>query len=104
MISAGRLREPLKLYGVTKTVNSLGEPVKTNVFIKNLRGEVKYDSGEEKESDGQLYAAQTITFRIRYDSNITETNLIEFRGSMYDIRFISHVLKFETILQTSKHK
>jgi SPP1 family predicted phage head-tail adaptor len=101
---AGNLREPIKLFAITKEINNLGEPVKSNVFVKNIRSEVKYDSGQEKESDGQLTAQQIITFNMRYDSTIDETMLIEFRGNMYDIRYISHVLKYETILKTTKRK
>ena len=100
----GNLREPLKVYSITKTINSLGEPIRTNVLFKTVRGEIVYDNGEEKENNGQMTALQTITFNIRYDASITETMLIEFRGNLFDIRYISHIIKVKTIIKTTKRK
>ena len=101
---AGNLRDPIKIYTVTKTVNTLGEPVKSNVLLKSTRADVQWDSGDEKEQNSQLTPIQTITFNIRFDLSIDETMVIEFRGCLYDIRFISHILREKTIIKTTKRK
>ena len=101
---SGTLRESVKLYSIDRTVNSLGEPVKSNVFVKNIRVSVKYDNGTEKESDSQLMVQQVLTFSMRYDPTITETMVIEYLGKLYDIRFISHLLRVETYIKATKQK
>ena len=101
---AGNLRDPIKIHAISKTVNFLGEPVKSNVLLKSTRADVQWDNGDEKEQNSQLTPVQTVTFNIRFDLSIDETMLVEFRGAMYDIRFISHILREKTILKTTKRK
>ena len=62
--------------------------VKTNVLYKSVRSEVKYDGGKEAEKDGQLTPIQTITFNIRYNKEIKEDMIIEYRTKFYNIRYI----------------
>ena len=101
---AGNLRDPIKIYNVIGGPNDLGELRKFPAYLKSTRADVQWDNGDEKEQDYQLTVQQTVTFNIRFDLTINETMVIGFRGSWYDIRFISHIGREKTIIKTTKRK
>ena len=100
----GKMTETINIYTSSKTTNSLGEIIKTNVLHVKVRAEVVYKTGNEIESDGQLTPMQTVIFNIRYNPSIKEDMSIEHNGKFYNIRFINPIDKTVTSILTTKSK
>ena len=86
---AGLLRYSISIYSLEKAKDELGSTVTNRVLYKTVRAERKIVNGSESEKDSQLTAIQQVVFRLRYDSGIDETMVVEFEGKFYNILYIN---------------
>lgn len=85
MIFSGQLTEQLKFYHIKETQSESGyKEVNEEYYMtrraERLKGKEKYVIDAE-----ELYHSNELTFRLRYEKVITETDVVVFRDERYMI-------------------
>jgi SPP1 family predicted phage head-tail adaptor len=102
--NVGRLDERIKIQSIGSTENDFGEPIVHEVLgegdtEQEVSAQVIVKSGTEKNEDNKDVSIRNIRFRVRYLSNISETDIIRYRGKVYDIEFLEDQRRYgQTII------
>ena len=83
---AGRMRNVVNVMEPTTNSDATGQETYSYALYRKVFASYERD-GFTKNEDGYIQASghETISFKLRYDPNITYNHLIEFNGIMYRI-------------------
>lgn len=85
--SAGELDQRVKFLRETKTDDDMGGSLVTWPEIAEVWAKVRPMSGAEREHSDRLNAEANYLIVIRYRSDITESDVAEWKGVRFNIRF-----------------
>jgi SPP1 family predicted phage head-tail adaptor len=85
--SAGELDQRVKVLRETKVDDGMGGNTVTWPEIAEVWAKVRPMSGAEREHSDRLNAEANYLIVIRYRSDITETDIAEWKGTRFNIRF-----------------
>ena len=85
----GNLDRRIIIQQYSESADSFGERDKTWTTYSTVWAEKIDGSGSEKDVNNQIVAEQSIDFRIRYDSGVTEEMRINYDSKHYNIESIS---------------
>lgn len=86
---AGRLDKRITIEQVSTSQNAKGEPIESWSTLDTVWAEVYPVRGSETFEGQQVYAENTLGFRIRYRSDVTRKMRIDHGGTKYDIEAIN---------------
>lgn len=85
MIYSGQLTEILKFFQVVESQSESGFKHTEEVFMFQVRAErIKNRETYTVDAD-EIFHASELRFRLRYRKEITETNIVEYKGQRYRI-------------------
>ena len=90
-MKAGDLRHPLTLMAPETTVNAVGRPVKTwrdHVTVYAAKADV---SGREFYQAQAYHAEDTVTWTLRWRSDVTPECRVRHGGQVYEIIEVNHL-------------
>ena len=85
MIYSGQLTEILKFYRVVETQSESGFKSTEEIFMFRVRAERLKSKMEFGVDAGEIFHSSSLTFRLRYRREISETNIVEYEGQRYRI-------------------
>lgn len=85
MIYSGQLTEILKFYRVVETQSGSGFKHTEEVLMFSVRAERLKNRENYVVDADELFHSSELTFRLRYRSEINETNIVEYEGQRYRI-------------------
>ena len=91
MANAGQLNRRVTIGIMTDGINSETGRDEGCTFVPlcTVWAGVKHVRGSEMFQAAAVHAEQTVTFTIRYREGLTEKNIIEYSGTLYNIRAIN---------------
>jgi SPP1 family predicted phage head-tail adaptor len=100
---SGRLRERITILSRSVTLDALGQEDITWSSIGSFWAEAVYSTskgdGNETFSAGQLQDMNTIRFRVRYNTAVTQEHRLEWNSVGYDIVAVTHETHKYTIIR-----
>lgn len=87
-MKAGLLREFITIYRYENIQSETGQITKEKKEIALLRAYRLKSTGTNKEVAKELFDSQSITFQIRYFSDIRDSDIISYKDTEYKITFI----------------
>lgn len=99
MINAGQLNRQITIGTLTDGINPETGRDEGRVFtsIKKVWANIKHVRGSEFFQAAAVSAERTVTFTIRYQSYLTEDNVIMYGETMYNIKAINDASEKHTI-------
>jgi len=96
------MRNIVKVYAPTVSTDSVGQETYSYSLYKKMYASYERD-GFDKNENGFIQASgeETITFKVRYDPNITYNHRIEFEGNMYRIIAVDNYMNLRHELRIS---
>lgn len=88
---AGGLDRRVTLREPSAGTDTIGQPTETWADAATVWAEVREIKGREYFEAAQVQAERTVTFRIRYRSDVTEKWRIVWNGTEYDIRALAEI-------------
>lgn len=85
MIYSGQLTEILKFYRVVETQSESGFKSTEEIFMFRVRAERLKNKMEFGVDADEIFHSSSLTFRLRYRREISETNIVEYEGQRYRI-------------------
>lgn len=87
-MKAGLLREFITIYRYENIQSETGQITKQKKEIALLRAYRIKSNGSNKEIAKELFDSQSITFQIRYFSDIRDSDILVYKDTEYKITFI----------------
>lgn len=87
-MKAGQLNQIIKVYNVQQVKDEYGSTVNNEVLYRQIKSNVKYNTGDYKVNDFEKNWSDTITITIRQHYNINYTDIIVFNKYKYMIKSI----------------
>ena len=87
----GNLDRYIVIQNFTEAENTYGEPIKTWATYATIWGEKIEEDGGETIRENQIESKQRITWKVRYNSGITNEMRIYFNSVYYNIENITEV-------------
>lgn len=85
MAQAGRFKEPIYIYDVTKTRNQFGEQVDEMTLVYQTRANVIYTGGYRGVINNEIQTPYTKSFIIRIYVPITDTSWIKWNDQFWRV-------------------
>jgi SPP1 family predicted phage head-tail adaptor len=102
-MAAGKLRERVTILARSASVDALGQETLSWNSIGSFYAEVKYSTlkgdGNEIFNAGQIQDMNTVRFKVRYNTDITQTHRLEYRSIAYDIQSVTHETHKYTVIR-----
>lgn len=90
-MNPGLLDTPIDIWGYTTTRGSMGGNVEDWSLLKTCMARRIYNKGREAVQATKEMGISDVTFRVRYNSEIDQTNIIKYDGEDYEIKAINQI-------------
>jgi head-tail adaptor len=84
-MKAGILREKIEIWEPVTTTTSYGDQQTEYQFVREVRANVRYDSGSRTTENDEIFYTVYKTFIVRYYTDVVETMRIKFDNKFYRI-------------------
>lgn len=85
----GKMDQIIQVLREVKTPDGYGgNEVERVTFVENLRAEIVPGAPREPTNYDQVHNTEVVTFRVRFRTDILETDIIEWEGVEFNIRAI----------------
>tara|TARA_R110000851_G_scaffold295923_3_gene450921 strand:+ start:739 stop:1068 length:330 start_codon:yes stop_codon:yes gene_type:complete len=95
----GQFRYRIGIYSMVPTKNGFGENELLKTLFKSLRASRKYIGGTLTEQDNAVSTKRTLEFSVRFDEDIQEDMVIEYKGDDYICKYVFHTYEQLTTMR-----